>query len=141
MNVTRVISTLALASMLCSILAANSGVQILCSHDGGYGHLVELDDHTTESSSACGHKHAHEDDHHVDHPSCVDVEVPDSELEDLSSNSDRSVVKAPELYLDLFESVGSLSDPRVDAADLRPKDTPTLESESRQFAKTVQIRC
>ncbi len=118
-------------------------MQLLCSHEGGYGHVVEFDAHEGKSHDSCGHAHI-EDSHHSEQASdagCKDIEVPDSELEDLSSGGDRSTVKAPALLLDLLVLSNALVDQSQTKAAIRPQNAPCLESESRRFARIVQIRC
>ncbi len=130
--------------MICSITTANAGVQLLCSHEDGSGHVVDYDTHDAEIHASCvfdeAHEAGHEHSHSYEETGCSDTEMPDSELEDLSSNSDRSPLKAPSIQF----AIGAflLNDASFSReTHLRPPASPlAMESESRRFARTVQIR-
>lgn len=141
----RIISIAVLLSLFCSLAAANVGVQLLCSHNDGFGHVVDFDTHEEETHKSCGHGQISNT--HRDHPvtpdesACEDTEVPDSEWDGLSSNSDRSVVKAPSILNGFLGFLIQSLEAKIDTVSTPPLITLFLESESRLFAKIIQIRC
>lgn len=131
--------------MVFSIAAANAGVLVLCSHEDGFGHVISYEAHEEEVHASCVHPHppreiAEPDHSHAD-IDCEDIELVDSELEDLSSNTDRAQGKAPAFHLVArFFSSCQIDESLKDAS--RPPVYRVLrESESRRFARIVQIRC
>lgn len=131
--------------MVFSIAAANAGVQVLCSHDDGFGHVISYESHEEEVHSSCVFQHSHDDDATFDHShddaDCEDVELVDSELEDLSSNSDRTKGKAPTIQLVANVLSGGQIEMSLKVASRPPVYRVLKENESRRFAKIVQIRC
>lgn len=131
--------------MVCSITAANAGVQVLCSHDDGYGHVVSHDAHEKESHASCIFQDAPENQssQELTHEgaNCEDVELDDSELEDLSSSSDRSNGKAPSILLGSNAYTKRQIDASLREAAKPPAFRVLTENKSRLFAKIVQIRC
>ncbi len=131
--------------MVCSITAANAGVQVLCSHDDGFGHVVAHDAHEKETHASCDHQDSPEDrssqQHTHEDADCEDVELDDSELEDLSSSSDRSNAKAPSILLGSNAYTKRQIDASLREAAKPPAFRVLAENKSRRFAKIVQIRC
>jgi len=143
--VKRILSVVTLLSMLCSITAANAGVQVLCSHDDGFGHVVSHDTHEKESHASCDHhdspeKRSSQELTHED-ANCEDVEWDDSELEDLSSSNDRSNAKAPTLQFSANAFSSCQIEVSLKEASKPPAYKVLQENQSRRFAKIVQIRC
>ncbi len=150
----RFVSILALISLLCSSIAANVGGQlILCSHEDGQGYLVQFSEHEKQHSDPC---HDHQDGHptasnsadsHEDAlcdfeaQDCEDVEIPQTDLRDKNQSGDRLLVKSPAICLCLFALRPAEIDRKIEALARSAKAPPQLESESRRFAKTIQIRC
>lgn len=150
----RFVSILALVSLLCSSLAASVGGQlILCSHEDGQGYLVEFSAHEKQHSDPC---HAHQDGYPTDSDNaeshedalcyfeaqdCEDVEIPQTDLRDKSQSGDRLLVKSPAICLCLFDLLPAEINRQIEAHARIDKGPPQLESESRRFAKTIQIRC
>jgi len=142
--VKQVVSVIGLLSLLCSIAAANAGALLLCSHADGFGHVVDFNIHEREAHESCNHS----EDHQSSRPEplchetadCTDSEMPDQELENLSSNSDRSPLKSPS-----FQNGEQTFAPVKTASSIEKYAKPpafplSMESESRRFARTVQIR-
>lgn len=131
--------------MVCSITAANAGVQVLCSHDDGFGHVVAHNAHEKETHASCLHQDSPEDrssqDLSHEDPDCKDVVLDDSELEDLSSCSDRSKAKTPSIQLGSNAYTISQIDASLKDAARPPAFRVVTENKSRRFAKIVQIRC
>ena len=106
----RTSSIIIILSMVFSIAAANSGAKVFCSHHDGFGHVISQESHEKEVHASCVYQHADQGhathDHSHNEADCEDVELVDSELEDLSSNSDRGKSKVPtnQLVADIFSS-------------------------------------
>lgn len=142
--VKQVLSVIALLSMLCSIAAANVGALLLCSHEDGFGHVVDFNTHENESHDSCDHSEEHKSSSHnslcEDAVDCTDSEVPDQELEDFSSNTDRSPLKSPSLQHGEYAFAPIEAAPSIEKHSKPPAFPLSVESQSRRFAKTVQIR-
>ena len=143
--VTRTSSIIALRSLVFSLAAASSGAKVFCSHHDGFGHVISYESHEKEVHASCVYQHADQGhathDHSHNKADCEDVELVDSELEDLSSNSDRSKGKSPTIQLvaNIFSSCEIAMS--LDVASRPPVYRILKENESRRFAKIVQIRC
>ena len=141
----RTSSIIVLLSMVFSIAAANFGTKVFCSHHDGFGHVISQESHENEVHASCVYQHADREhatqDHSHNEADCEDVELVDSELEDLSSNSDRGKSKVPnnQLVADIFSSCEIEISLKV--ASRPPVYRILKENESRRFAKIVQIRC
>ncbi|MBT5814861.1 MAG: hypothetical protein HOI15_11025 [Opitutales bacterium] len=144
----RFVSILALISVFCSSIAANTARQLICSHEDGQGHLVEFGEHENEHKDPCHDHHSAEAEYHeeaiacdFEAEACDDVEIPQTDLRDQGQNNDRNLVKSPAVCLSLFELRPAAIDRQIKAGTKVSKDSPALESKSRRFAKTIQIRC
>jgi hypothetical protein len=131
--------------MVFSIATANAGVQVLCSHDDGFGHVISYESHEKGLHASCAFQHSHDEsatsDHSHDDADCEDVELVDSELEDLSSSSDRAKGKSPTIQLVASVFSGCQIEMSLKVASRPPVYRVLKENESRRFAKIVQIRC
>jgi hypothetical protein len=146
--VNRIVSILALVSLFCCSVAADSVGWLLCSHEDGQGHLVEFSQHEEQRSDPCHDHHSDEAETHEEDAACEfeaqacdDVEVPQTDFQAQGHYGDRTLVKTPALCLCLFELRPAAIDRQIKACASVSKEAPTLESESRRFAKTIQIRC
>lgn len=144
----RIVSILALVSLFCCSVAADTVGQLLCSHEDGQGHLVEFSQHEEQHTDPCHNHHSEEAEHQEEDAACEfeaqacdDVEVPQTDFQDQGHYGDRTLVKSPAICLSLFELRPAAIDRQIEVSSRVSKGAPTLESESRRFAKTIQIRC
>ena len=134
-----------------SLAFGNAESLLICLHHDGSSHIIEQEPQVIQPTldGCCAHSHKaeepehHDDghDHEHDQP-CRDLEIDATDWEDLQSLSYAKELKAPALFTSILESFAHTPSEQLLIYSFTPRPQgPPLPSESRRFAKIIQIRC